>query len=262
VVGMLIQVQGIPEDDAVQKSRMKSFADLIGSNLEPPAVIIEDVLSVGVNLLFARQNKGKTWMALQITDSVTSGRSFLGRNVVKTGRVLFYCLEDGERNLKQRLGLQWASDSNPQNALYSDDLNTANLGGFEELEREIQVHRPVLVVIDNLLAFLGHGVIDTNRASLMSQYMMRFRKLVRDHDVAFLLVHHGKKPTKDVSEEGPENALGSTALSALCDTRMQIHSPDREPILETWSKVFRNQRIPMAFDRERFLWRKRHHDGE
>src|SRR5207249_4196414 len=110
----------------------------------------------------------------------------------------------------------------------------------DELENELSVHCPVVVVIDNMLAFMGHAAIKTNDASQMAQYLMQFRKLSKKHNVAFLLIHHGKKPSKDVDEEGPESALGSTSISALCDTRMQIHTPDRTTFLQTWSKVFPN----------------------
>src|SRR6266545_634129 len=58
------------------------------SELKGPDVVIQDVLSVGVNLLFALQNKGKTWMALQIARCITSGDDFLGKKIPNKGKVI------------------------------------------------------------------------------------------------------------------------------------------------------------------------------
>src|SRR2546427_1243136 len=99
---------------------IKSLRVLMESKLKGPDVVIQDVLSVGVNLLFALQNKGKTWMALQIARCVTSGDDFLGKKVPKKGKVIFFCLEDGEANLKQRAELQWSHKGNPGECYYSD----------------------------------------------------------------------------------------------------------------------------------------------
>src|SRR2546426_28541 len=107
-------------DEPKSESGLKSLKVLMESKLKGPDVIIQDLLSVGVNLLFALQNKGKTWMALQIARCVTSGEDFLGKKIKKKGNVIFYCLEDGEANLKQRAELQWQKKGNPGNVWYSD----------------------------------------------------------------------------------------------------------------------------------------------
>ena len=237
-------------------STMKSLKVLMESDLKGPTVIIEDLLSVGVNLLFALQNKGKTWMALQIARCVTCGEALLGKQVKKTGKVLFFCLEDGEANLKQRADLQWKKKGNPEAVLYSDMLETPNKGGWRSLEAEIKLHKPILVIIDNLMTFFGNKSIDTNKFSEMSEYIGKFRKLATEYEVCFLLVHHGKKPSVGLSGSGPEAAIGSTAISANCATRLQIHSPDKGAVLETWSKVFPNQRLTMKFSDEDFLWER------
>jgi len=233
---------------------IKSLRVLMESKLPGPDVVIQNVLSVGVNLLFADQNKGKTWLALQIARCVTSGEDFLGKKLIKGGRVIFYCLEDGEANLKQRAELQWREKGNSGNCYYCDVLSPPNHGGWDELERGIQEFKPRVVIIDNLMIFFGNKNIDTNKFSEMSEYMTKFRILSKEYDVCFLLVHHGRKQSVGLSASGPEAAIGSTAISANCATRMQIHSLDGRPKLETWSKVFPNQKIPMRFDTETFTW--------
>lgn len=252
---VLVHLKPEESDPEHYVSTMKSLKVLMDSDLKGPTVIIEDLLSVGVNLLFALQNKGKTWMALQLARCVTSGEDFLGKKVKTKGKVLFFCLEDGEANLKQRAELQWKKKGNPKAVLYSDMLEPPNKGGWDSLEAEIKLHKPVFVIIDNLMTFFGNKSIDTNKFSEMSEYIGKFRKLSIEYEVCFLLVHHGKKPSVGLSGSGPETAIGSTAISANCATRLQIQTPENVDVLETWSKVFPNQKIRMKFNEE-FLWER------
>ena len=88
-----------------QECRLLSVCDLYAAEPAPPHEIITGLLTTGLNLLASRPKYGKSFLALQMSSAVGTGRSLFGLQAER-GRVLFLALEDTRRRLRDRLEKQ------------------------------------------------------------------------------------------------------------------------------------------------------------
>ena len=80
----------------------KSCKELIHSGCSELTYVIDGLLAQGVYLLAAPPKTGKTWMALDMAISVSSGTSFIGRKTTQ-GTVLYLSYDDNENRITRRL---------------------------------------------------------------------------------------------------------------------------------------------------------------
>jgi RecA-family ATPase len=96
-----------PSDNSkTTASRLSGFtlAETLEKNLQPVPVVIEGLLHNGHATLSGPPKEGKSYVALELACAVAEGRDAFGCQPVKRkGKVLYLCLEDGERRVRQRL---------------------------------------------------------------------------------------------------------------------------------------------------------------
>lgn len=79
-----------------------TVTELLDSQEDDEPDIVEDMISVGLTLLGAPQKCGKTFLGLQLSDAIATGKDFLGRKVEK-GTALYLAFEDRKTKIKKRL---------------------------------------------------------------------------------------------------------------------------------------------------------------
>ena len=103
----------------------------------------------------SRPKLGKSWLMLDVSVAIATGRTTLGTLQPETGDVLYLALDDGERRLQLRLAALLKREKTwPARLALATRWRRANDGGLSDIDAWYQsVANPVAVVIDSLDRF-------------------------------------------------------------------------------------------------------------
>lgn len=231
--------------------------------------LVEDWLpDASITFLISPPESYKTWILLDLAVSVSAGVPFLGSYTVNyTGPTLIIQQEDSHSGLtdrlalivEQKLGLNaklegdaWQVPSMPDLPIYvhpSRMLRFDNKKIIEELERQIEIIKPKVVMIDPLYSTTSST--DNYMSDLANQMMVL--KAWRDkYGCSFVIAHHSKK-NLDPDSTAREDSWGSQFLNAFLEAGWQIRRNPKlaqnEIIVRRHSKVMGNQKpISLTFD--------------
>jgi len=169
----------------------------IAAPLDPEPWLVRSLWPLAaVGLLAGPPKVTKTWLALDMAISVSSGTPCLGRFDVSTpGPVLLYLAEDSLPSVRLRVegicqhrGLDLAQVdlhfiTTPALRLDRDDHK-------QRLFATVELMRPRLLLLDPLVRI---HACDENDAGAVSALLATLRQLQRAHNVAIVLVHHTRK---------------------------------------------------------------------
>jgi hypothetical protein len=197
--------------------RMLSLADI--ETLPDPEILIDGLIDYGtVTKLVGESGKGKSFVAIDWSLCIATGRKWQGRNVRK-GRVLYIAAEGGF-GLKKRIRAWTKTHGDvPADAfvLIPDAVQLADAGQLSAL---IKVAKDFDVVVIDTLARTSAG-LEENSAKDMGAYInncYKIRDSAREAGATVLVVHHTGYDTK--------RARGSSALFANGDGEILIESED------------------------------------
>ena len=184
----------------------------------------------------------KTWLMLDLAESIASGRKFLGQfAVVEPGPALIIQQEDFHGQIVSRLstivavktGTEFVGGKGedfeakvpvdiPIHFHPDRALRFENAGAMASLEERVAEIRPKIVIIDPLYAAAR---VDDYMAKTAEQ-MLPLKKMRDRYGCSFLIVHHTKKNTEGAARR--EGAGGSQFLNAVMETGWQIRATDDE----------------------------------
>lgn len=221
-----------------------------------------------ITFLISPPESYKTWILLDLAVSVAAGVPFLGQyEVAQQGPTLIIQQEDSHSGLtdrlalivEQKLGLNanlegdtWQVPSMPDIPIYvhpSRMLRFDNKKVIEELERQIEVLKPKVIMIDPLYSTT---VSTDNYMSNLANQMMVLKTWRDKYGCSFVIAHHSKK-NLDPDSTAREDSWGSQFLNAFLEAGWQIRRnpklPQNEVIVRRHSKVMGNQApIALTFD--------------
>jgi hypothetical protein len=163
----------------------------------------------GFSLCAARPKVGKSTLMRNLIASILQGGEFLGRKVLITGPVLYYCLEEtlfDSWNHLARLGVTMDAPL---------ILRRGSVGPREfrvMLRRDLKEYKPVLVVVDPMVRVLG--VEDFNGYGGADKAMTPLVEMTREQNAHIMMVHHCNKMAQNLDLE---SVLGSTAFAGAVD---------------------------------------------
>jgi hypothetical protein len=180
--------------------------------------------SNAVGILGGAPKSLKTWMALEMAVSVASGSACLATYAVPSpGPVLLYAAEDSESALRLRLESLAQHHALPLayldiRVITTETLRLDRTTDQERLEATVQLHRPVLLILDPLVRL---HAIDENAAGEIAALLGYLRLLQRKTGAAIALVHHSRK---NVSANGGAgySLRGSSDLYAWVDSFLYL----------------------------------------
>ena len=199
--------------------KVLSCRELLTTAWQDPPWVVPGLLPVGLTLLAGRAKLGKSWLALQLTQAVATGGSFLGKQVER-GACLYLALEDPPRRLAGRMKSQGWSDLDAQ----ADFVTVGSLraGGGEALAASIRDRGYRLVIVDTLSRALAG---DQNDGQAMTAALTPLQEAAHTAGCAVVMVDHHNKvgaattgAADGVLEPDPiVNVLGATAKAAMAD---------------------------------------------
>lgn len=264
------------EDDRTQEEKQESTFDVLkmcdyvkGYGGEGVSWLVQDWLpDKSITFLVSPPESYKTWILLDLAASVATGIPFLGEfEVNQTGPTLIIQQEDSHTGLTDRLALiveqklnitaqlddeVWQVPSVPDIPVYihpSRMLRFDNKKVIEELEKQIEILKPKVIMIDPLYSTTAST--DNYMSDLANQMMVL--KTWRDkYGCSFVIAHHSKK-NLDPDSTAREDSWGSQFLNAFLEAGWQIRRnpklPQNEVIVRRHSKVMGNQNpISLTFN--------------
>lgn len=154
--------------------------------------------SKGVYLLVSNPKIEKSILTLQLSNSLTNGKQFLGHKV-NPSPVLYVTTESDELQLKERL--EFLQISAKKNSLFIIDRQNKTNISLRDLEYDIKTfaedYKGKLIILD-MLKNIDFGVqYDINNYQDVAQQVFpKLRTYCDKYNVTFLVTHHLNKTGK------------------------------------------------------------------
>lgn len=220
------KVYGGYQEEEIPSLSPISVKDLLAKDFKPLEFSVNNILPQGIFLFAGSPKIGKSWLMLDMCISVATG-SNLWEYSTNKGSVLYLCLEDNYRRVKERILKNSNSDSLIENEnLFIETSSRGISDGLVEQVREFinNNSNTRLIVIDTLEWVRNND----NKGSSMYQSdykdMRMLREIIADNDITLILVHH----TRKMNDPDPLNTLsGSTGLTGSVDGNWVLAKQDR-----------------------------------
>ncbi len=190
-------------------------ATLMTQPLYPPNFIVDSLLSQGLHILAGSPKVGKSWLALWLAVTVAKGEPVWGM-AVKTGSVLYLCLEDSQLRIQNRL-FQITEDA-PATVHFCTEAALLGCGLEEQLENFLAERPDTVLIIIDTLQMVRNARYDNTYANDYRD-LSALKQIADRHGLAILLIHHlRKEPAEDVFNR----ISGTTAISGAVDTSLTL----------------------------------------
>ena len=216
----------------------------------PLRYALPGLIPEGVTLLVSRPKLGKSWLMLDVSIAVATGRAALGTLQPETGDVLYLALDDGERRIQQRLAALLQEDEEwPVRLALATRWRRAHEGGLSDIAEWCQsVASPVAIVIDSLDRFRS---LEGGESAQVYDAIAKLQRIAREHHVAIIVVHHERRR----GSGDPLDAIGMLAASsAIADTVLLLKQRDYGTVLYARGRDIEDSETMLAFDRSSYRW--------
>jgi hypothetical protein len=180
------------------KTELITFSDIINDMSEPPEPIVGDGVLLDNTILeiVGEAKSKKTFLALNMSVAIASGKSFAGLNIEKQSRVLHLSAEGGYFPTRERIQTM-AKDISEEalsNIYFSKYVNMSIDvdDDYHALQSWIEKAKPDVLVLDPLIRFHSQ---DENSSTAMNVVFRRFRELIDKYSLSIIIVHHTGKNT-------------------------------------------------------------------
>jgi hypothetical protein len=175
-----------------------TFSDIINDMSEPPEPIVGDGVLLDNTILeiVGEAKSKKTFLALNMSVAIASGKSFAGVNIERQSRVLHLSAEGGYFPTRERIQTM-AKDISEEalsNIYFSKYVNMSSDvdDDYHALQSWIEKAKPDVLVLDPLIRFHSQ---DENSSTAMNVVFRRFRELIDKYSLSIIIVHHTGKNT-------------------------------------------------------------------
>ena len=195
-----------------------SAGELMKKEKKPINFVVEKFISQGVHFLAGHPKSGKSWLSLWLALCVSNGNNLWGFKTNKS-KVLYFCLEDTENRIQDRLEGMPGCDTD--NLLFMYDAPNMD-NGFDVFLKKIVKEEPEikLVIVDTFQLIRGEQFAGNAYACEYAE-MNYMKKLAKELDITIVLVHHLRKQ----HDNNPQNMIsGTNALAGGADTTYVLNT--------------------------------------
>ena len=230
-----------PAYQVLKAEPMNTALDRVASMPMPKMLFSECWFEGEVCFLFADTGAGKSLLALQIADSLTTGRPIDGFKMnAEPKTVLYLDFELSEKQTESRY-----SDAGKDRYHFSSrlirlsvDPDKIDISGEIEASLKVDIstaineHGAQVVIVDNLTWL----ATDTERAKDALPFMKYMKSLQREYGVSILLLAH----TPKISEARPisnNDMAGSKQLMNFVDSAFALGKSHKDPALRYLKQI-------------------------
>ncbi len=201
--------------------------------------LIKDWLQPGtLAVLYGAANVGKTFLALDIANTVSRGETWGGCRV--SGAPVLYVTLEGGQNFDRRVAALTSPNfyilSEPLCFLHPDRGPTWLAEAVDELAAEVGDFG--LIVIDTLARAMSPG--DENTSQDMGRLIASVELLKQRTGAWVLLIHHTGK-------NAAQGARGHSSLRAAIDTEIEVTKEDDDDVIEAKATKQRDMEVGRTF---------------
>jgi len=239
----------IPQLDTI------SAKDLLTQPIEPICFTIDTILPAGLFILSGNSKIGKSFLCLDMSNSIANGSSFWNYPTTK-GDVLYFALEDNNRRLQERLcKVSPVCDIDSETDIhFVTKAKVLSHGLKEQINDFLNVHpQTKLIVIDTLQYIRNNG---NSSGTYSGDYrdMDTLREIISGHNLTMMLVTHNHKS----DESDPVNRVyGSAGLTGAVDGIFVLEKKKRtgdKAILTIANRDTESFQFELRFDRSNCRW--------
>jgi RecA-family ATPase len=199
-----------------------SAKTILTTDYPDPVWAVPNILPTGLAILAGAPKLGKSWLALQIAQSVASGGIALGQRV-ELGAVLVCALEDSPRRLQERMIKQgWTRNLDADFLClgqFENEIGDFRGGGGEKLAKAIEERGYKFIAIDTLSRTVKG---DQNDVAIITRGLTPLQQIAHEKNCSILMIDHHHK-TRLENPDAISDVLGSTAKGAVCDTILGLY---------------------------------------
>ncbi|MBL1121407.1 MAG: hypothetical protein D8M26_00795 [Ignavibacteriae bacterium] len=249
----------ILEPERKSKLKLVTARELQKMDLPPIRWVIKNLLPEGLSILAARPKTGKSFLAQNISLSITRGAKALAFFETEQSSVLYIALEDNFRRIQDRINNIIQNEIEkvaPDNLYYLEenkDLPKINDGGIEELQKLIIDEPEIkLIIVDTL----GRTIADKRRNdnnSYRADYEIasKLQEFAIQNHICVLLIHH----TKKVQEEDVFNEIsGTSGITGAMDTMLVLKKKGKSGKLYVTGRDVKDVEYNLIFDETICCW--------
>lgn len=203
-----------------------AFGTLADVEAQEVRFLIDPYIVLGATtVLDGLPGVGKSTFTTAIAAQITAGKQLPFAEELPSGSTLFMSAEDDPaRILRPRLE---ANGADVDKVRFQNTPFTLDAQGLDLLRSELSTHRPVLVVIDPIIAYMDTST-DGNNANDTMHFMVEIDLLAREFDAAIVVVRHLRKARADAPIY---QGVGSIAMSARVRSGLLLGRHPTEPHL-------------------------------
>ena len=185
----------------------------------------------GLSAVTGAPKSFKTFLVQDLAISVVTGKPFLGKFPVATGKVLFIDEENPRRTTVKRFKGMGASSTKEIVLLARKGVRMDKPKSVAALLRFVEKMQPRLIVIDSLTKVHSKN---ENQSNEMSDVFTEIKKLLADDRAVVVIHHHNKASRNDRRGEGA-SIRGSGNIYAELDAHLAVDrtGADRRDIIVT-----------------------------
>lgn len=228
--------------------------ELLQTQFTPLQFAVDKLLPQGI-FIFAGSGKiGKSWLALDMCISVSTGADFWEENT-SVGEVLYLALEDNYRRLQSRMLeiIEETDNSYEQLHFAIASLGISN-GLIEQVKQFITTYPSTKLIVIDTLEHIRNTTAETSMYAHDYNDIQKIRAVTEVHDVTILLIHH----TRKMFDPDPLNTLtGSTGLVGAVDGVWILEKEKRTENNGKLTIVNRDTQgycFKVEFDEDDFKW--------
>lgn len=218
----------------------RPISELLAMPDTDPDWMVDLLFTVGSNGWVAAEPKvGKSWVVLELAYCLSTGMPFLGRFAIKQPRrVLYVQEEDSVDRVKRRLKRLIKGDPSrpaPADAYWQWSIRLGfkldDLTWLEMLRQEIIKYEAEIIILD---VFNRLHSSDENKQQDMTAILNNLTRLTNDYGVAFIVVHHNRKPQQGDEARGNQRLRGSGVLGGWGECSLYLRrSKEKDTIIVT-----------------------------
>lgn len=250
---------GLPKTSTIktqpsQKLETISSYELVNTTLAPLHWCVDDLFVQGATVLASPPKFGKSWLMLDLCNSVANGKDFLGFKTHQS-RTLYLALEDSPNRLKGRIAKIIKNSGEPSaNFDIATKSGTLSNGLINMLEDYV-AEKPdtKLIVIDTLQKVRA---MSRNNDKYASDYdeLGALKAFADKYAICLVLVHHLKKG----KENDPFDKIsGTNAIMGASDTSIVLTKEDRlcdTCTMHITGRDVKSEKLILEFDKSKCVW--------
>lgn len=218
----------------------RPISELLAMPDTDPDWMVDQLFTVGSNGWVGAEPKvGKSWVVLELAYCLSTGMPFLGRFAVKQPRRVLYAQEeDSIDRVKRRLKKLIKGDAirpMPSDEYWQWSIRVGfkldDLMWLERLRQEIVSYEAEVVILDVFNRMHGS---DENKQQEMTAILNNLNRMSNDYGVAFIIVHHNRKPQQGDEARGNQRIRGSGVLGGWGECSLYLRrSKEKDTVIVT-----------------------------